>query len=536
MPPKLFRVSSQFKSVLLLDRLPGILAAMIPVIDVFAGAGGLGEGFASFQQPSGNHPFKVALSIEKDPWAHQTLTLRSFCRQFTTKRVPDDYYALLRGEISWQALKKRHAKEAATAERESWAAELGKISRRQVNKRIKEALGGSDGWVLIGGPPCQAYSLVGRARRKSIKDYRPEKDDRNTLYRHYLQIIADHWPTIFIMENVRGILSHKYLNRPIFDKILRDLRCPSNAVGGRRKTRYHYRIVSLVSPSLEDSAAPVDYIVQCEKYGIPQKRHRVILVGIRDDLGDVLPRQLTESTPIPCSQVLQGLPALRSGLSREKDSAQAWLSVLRKTVQQKWFRAVSDVAGKAVALRMAEIAECISVPAAGRGAAYIAVPASCSYQSEWFVDTALGGVCGHETRGHIREDLYRYLFCACFASIKLESPKLDSFPAGLLPDHANIDQEDFDSTPFTDRFRVQVADAPATTVTSHISKDGHYYIHPDPLQCRSMTVREAARLQTFPDNYHFLGSRTSQYSQIGNAVPPLLARQIAERVAEMLAL
>jgi len=146
-------------------------------------------------------------------------------------------------------------------------------------------------------------------------------------------------------------------------------------------------------------------------------------------------------------------------------------------------------------------------------------------------------VVNHETRKHIPEDLLRYLFASSYAAVGANgrSPKLHNFPVELLPKHENVARTlKYRHGFFNDRFRVQVAGQPATTVTSHIAKDGHYFIHHDPAQCRSWTVREAARVQTFPDNYFFEGTRTDQYRQVGNAVPPYLAVQIAAVVAAVL--
>jgi DNA (cytosine-5)-methyltransferase 1 len=154
--------------------------------------------------------------------------------------------------------------------------------------------------------------------------------------------------------------------------------------------------------------------------------------------------------------------------------------------------------------------------------------------AEWYRDEKLLGVINHDTRGHMNSDLARYLYCSSYAEINLQanmrsSPRLNDFPQELLPAHKNVN-----SGKFVDRFKVQEKHLPASTITSHISKDGHYFIHYDPAQCRSLTVREAARIQTFPDNYFFEGTRTQQYVQVGNAVPPLLAKQIAEIIYKLL--
>ena len=142
-------------------------------------------------------------------------------------------------------------------------------------------------------------------------------------------------------------------------------------------------------------------------------------------------------------------------------------------------------------------------------------------------------LANHEARTHIARDLDRYLFCSAYAESTGVSAQLYDFPNYLIPAHKNAQAAKEDKeVGFSDRFRVQLYDRPSTTITSHIAKDGHYYIHPDPEQCRSLTVREAARLQTFPDDYLFEGNRTSQYTQVGNAVPPLLAQQIATVVAK----
>src|SRR5271166_5687601 len=184
---------------------------MIPVIDLFAGPGGLGEGFSGYRNAAGDPVFRIVLSIEKDADAHKTLQLRSFYRQFQKDDRPQEYYDCLRGKLTIQDLYRRFPKEAADAEREAWQAELGskRFPPELVHQRINHALRAETNWVLIGGPPCQAYSLAGRSRMIPKDREKYEKDHRHFLYREYLRIIAVQKPPVFVMENVKGILSSK---------------------------------------------------------------------------------------------------------------------------------------------------------------------------------------------------------------------------------------------------------------------------------------------------------------------------------------
>src|SRR3990172_4826566 len=159
----------------------------IAVIDLFAGPGGLGEGFASLRNPNGMQPFRISVSIEKDPIAHKTLRLRSFYRQFDPDSIPSGYYAFLRSseadqDARWLKLKERFPNETKAAELETRNAELGKDDPKEIDSWIRNALKGSDTWVLIGGPPCQAYSIAGRSRNSGNPKYVPEEDKRQHLY------------------------------------------------------------------------------------------------------------------------------------------------------------------------------------------------------------------------------------------------------------------------------------------------------------------------------------------------------------------
>jgi DNA (cytosine-5)-methyltransferase 1 len=587
------KITSKMKSVVtstLIDQPEGASpyeATGVPVIDLFAGPGGLGEGFASAG-------FEVALSCEMDPIACETLRLRKFYHLFDKVEVPDEYYQFIKGEISQDDLKEAHPDQFEKAFEKVMQVELGSDStRREVHRRIRDTLAdftNSDSFVLVGGPPCQAYSLAGRSRRlgghpvdvetgerisaeelsreanDAIRERAREfyEDPKHTLYMEYLEIIAIHRPALFVMENVKGMTSAKRLdadgdaNITIFDKVMSDLEAPANSIKDKEHVKElsdefdldldtEYRLVTL---SHEDADALLpemisrsgkEFILKSEDYGIPQARHRVFVVGIRNDVSG-RPATLSRKSTVNVEQVISKMPKLRSGLSKTLDTSENWAGKISHEYAERLEGEAPET------LKLGEYVSCITTNAGNlnRGGAFVQYDDDRSLPEEepheimrWLRDDRIGGVIQHQTRGHISSDLVRYLFCSAYAlhSPEKKSPKIQDWPTEKLrPDHNNIKINTLGSngprlktSTHSDRFRVQVWHKPATTVVSHISKDGHYFIHPDPEQCRSLTVREAARLQTFPDNYFFSGNRTQQYHQVGNAVPPLLAKQIAEK-------
>ena len=471
-----------------------------------------------------------------EPTAHRTLRLRGFLRKFPSG-YPPAYYDFLNGvlaqEPDWASLYPREWQAACD---ETQRLKLGTSAassyvRERITK-IRDMYG--DRTVLLGGPPCQPYSVVGRARNIGNANYDPLSDDRQSLYLEYAKVLKQLQPAVAVMENVKGMLSARHGGRPIFSNVMDSLM----HAGGKNR----YRLFSLASPhggrSWDEGLSPKDFLVRAEEHGLPQKRHRVFVICVRGDVAanlrnDLLPTLNRSVTKVSVRDIIGAMPLLRSRLSRN-DNDLSWQQALNRAhrlahhhiptmppdIERKYRlaldRALSSTTGTALPHREVQ--------------GETDFPNGCpSALRDWIFDPNLTRLPNNETRGHIDEDIARYLFAAAYAFASGRSPRARDFPQALAARHRSWNTGKFD-----DRFRVQLRDQPATTITSHISKDGHYFIHPDPAQCRSLTVREAARLQTFPDNYFFHGGRTQQYVQVGNAVPPYLAWQIARQLWDVL--
>lgn len=498
----------------------------IPVVDIFAGPGGLGEGFSSLyaNYSSKEKAFQIAVSAEMERNAARTLRLRAFFRQFEKGHAPDSYYEYLAGkrEAPWTSATEPEWKKAGE---EALQLQLGVPSHDDIlDQRVKKIVRKDHPWVLIGGPPCQAYSLVGRARNKGVDGYKAEADSRHFLYKHYLHIIQRHGPAAFVMENVKGILSSRVNGELMFPKILEDLSRP----GGRHGPRYNL-VPFLIDEQDQLERTSANFVLKAEEFGVPQARHRVILLGVAEGISLDTAKSLKPlRRRYSVDEVIGGLPARRSGLTdRDFDH---WPNIAKQILEST--ARCAKKTHPEIEAKLLRLASRIGTRSSdpGMGGRWAKITRRSNnippHLKTWLLDKRLTGILNHEVRSHMTSDLMRYAYASVFASIYGHSPRGSTeFPSSLSPSHKN-----WDSGKFIDRFKVQLASQPSSTVTSHLSKDGHYFIHPDPLQFRSLSVREAARLQTFPDNYFFEGSKLSQFKQVGNAVPPWLARQVASTV------
>jgi DNA (cytosine-5)-methyltransferase 1 len=501
----------------------------IAIFDLFSGPGGLGEGFSAIRDRAGMRLYQIDTSIEKESSAHRTLRVRAFLRRFRV--FPPEYYTWVAGKTAEPDWKKIYPLEWEAAENEALCLELGTPEASPtIDHRIRAIRAEHGGrTLLIGGPPCQAYSLVGRARNLGKAGYEADLDHRNFLYDEYVKVLTALAPAAFVMENVKGMLSATGKGTVIFTQVMADLR----AAGGAGN--YELFALSAATPQLPGSPPrPQDFIVRAEQHGVPQARHRVIIVGLRRDVVDRLPDHLfprleRRNEHVALDKVIGAMPRMRSGLSKA-DDASAWKAAIGESLAlvEASLDGLPPRRKSAIREELRGVKrEYEALATHGRtGFGGAALPNDCPADlALWLRDPHLTHLPQNDTRGHMPSDLARYLFAACYGLVFGVSPKAPDFPEALAPNHRN-----WESGKFNDRFRVQLADRPSSTITSHIAKDGHYFIHPDPSQCRSLTVREAARLQTFPDNYTFLGNRTEQYVQVGNAVPPFLALQIAKAI------
>lgn len=518
-------------------------------IDLFAGTGGLSEGFS-------RAGFKVAISIEKESIECETLRQRKLHNELLHSKQEDLAMRLASEEASFSSFEESHPKIASRVKEQVAQIELGTAAFSTVYDTISNALKKrKDGaLILLGGPPCQAYSIVGRARKvgQTMLDKDPTalsefyKDQKHTLYREYLKVLSVFTPEIFIMENVKGILSAKTSpDAPagsVIEKIFSDLQSPFKALAsdqdfmketeelGISFRRDNYVLFPFPASETSDlfdkdgaSISKKDFTIKSEKYNIPQTRHRVIICGVRRDIFESLgrPGVLSEASSIVSVQDMIGsLPKLRSKITKEKVPDNEWALRVKKEVAK--LTSITDI-------DIVDGCNTVEYPCEGQ------VESNIEFTE--FIEDSLGVITNHKTRSHMVSDLARYYFCADFAERERKSPKIEDWPVSdLIPNHADINRSGNrpHASGFSDRFKVQIWDRPSSTITSHISKDGHYFIHPDKTQCRSLSVREAARLQTFPDSYQFCGGISKQFHQIGNAVPPYLAYQIAKLIKKYL--
>lgn len=410
-------------------------------IDLFAGAGGLSEGFLQAG-------YKPIAHVEFDNAACFTLKTRVAYHYLKDNNKLALYIDYLKGKINRDKLYSLIPNELlSTVINKTIGADndyiFAEIDRLASDKQVD---------FIIGGPPCQAYSLVGRARDENGM----ENDKRNYLYIQYYKFLKKYNPKIFVFENVPGLLSAK---KGLVYKNMCDL----------------FKEAGYITKH---------FVLKSNNFGVLQNRKRILIIGYKNNLNITLPdfeNYKSDLSSIVLS-IFSDLPKLQAG-----EGMVRYTSYSGKP--DPW-------------LEKAHIRNGMNI------------------------------LTQHVARPHTEQDKEIYRIAINKWDRKKERLDYNDLP-GRLKTHKNRHS-------FFDRFKVVAADLPYShTVVAHIARDGHYYIHPDIEQNRSISVREAARLQSFPDDFYFEGakenkSRTAAFKQIGNAVPPLMANEIAKEIKKLI--
>lgn len=406
-------------------------------IDLFAGAGGLSEGFIKAG-------FKPVAHVEMDRAACLTLKTRLAYHYLKGTKQMGRYVDYLRGIIDRNQL---YAYLPKTLHDSVINDTISEATLPSIFAKVDALTQGRKVDVIVGGPPCQAYSLVGRARDANGM----RNDVRNYLYKYYARFLERYQPKAFVFENVLG------LRTAAKGKYLEDMKACFDKAG--------YRVA--------------DDLLNARQFGVLQNRKRILIVGWRKDLN------------------------IEGKLSFEP---------------QQWDYTVAD------ALR--------DLPLLGPGDGLLKNgryrTKTTPYLDRSALRNGISVLSQHLTRPHSKQDRKIYRIAVERWNKSKERLRYTDLSESLRT-HNN-------TTSFLDRFKVVAGNEPyAHTVVAHISRDGHHYIHPDVDQNRSLSIREAARLQSFPDDYYFEGvkeenPRTAAFKQIGNAVPPLMAESIAQGI------
>lgn len=418
----------QFKNYLVMQN-------KLKYIDLFAGAGGLSEGFV-------RAGFSPIAHVEMNKDACDTLRTRTAFHYLKENNRVEEYHDYLKGKISREEFWSRIPKNLINSVINT---EISSETLPFIFEKIDSELGKNKVDLVIGGPPCQAYSVAGRARDpKGMTE-----DPRNYLYKYYVEFLKRYKPKMFVFENVPGILS---ANNGVY--------------------------LELIFKAVREAGYELDKkVLNAKNFGVLQDRKRVIIIGWKKNLKIKYPlfEEKVQQFEI-LKDLFSDLPKIQNGQGEF-----GIVNYSKKTTKYLEFAGIRN---------------------------------GISFTTQ------------HIARPNNQNDLEIYKIAVEKWVNENKRLNYSELPERLIK-HSNTKS-------FTNRFQVVNHLGVSHTVVAHICADGHYYIHPDITQNRSITVREAARIQSFPDDYFFEKSRTTAFKQIGNAVPVLMAEGIAKKIKELI--